>query len=101
MPLAERLLQLPDKRIDFHPLVQDWYEGAPAAITSNICSPLTVGNSTTVCAIRILFPETVTFTPIEVFMTAAASPSSWPATCQGSSYSRSETARDPALTFPG
>ena len=54
MPLVERLLQLPDKNIDFHPLVQDWYEGAPAVITTNICSPLRVGNSTTVRAIRVV-----------------------------------------------
>jgi len=36
MPLAERLLQLPDKNIGFQPFVQDWYEGAPAVITANI-----------------------------------------------------------------
>jgi len=48
--------------------VQDWYEGAPAVITANICLPLGVGNGTTVHAIRILFPETVTFTLIEVFL---------------------------------
>jgi len=48
--------------------MQDWYEGAPAVITANICLPLGVGNGTTVQAIRILFPEMVTFTPIEVYM---------------------------------
>jgi len=73
MPLAERILPLPDKNIDFHPLLQDWYDGAPAGVTANICLPLGVGNGKTVGAARILFPETVTFTPIEVSMAAAAS----------------------------
>ena len=41
---------------------------APAVITANICLPLGIGNGTTVHAIRILFPETMTFTPIEVSM---------------------------------
>jgi len=45
----ERLLQLPDKSTNFHPLVQDWYEEAPAIVTANICPPLGVGNGTTVC----------------------------------------------------
>jgi len=99
MPPAECFLHLSDKNIDFHPLVQDWYEGAPAVVTANICLPLGAGKGTTVRAVRILLPETVTFTPIEISWRAAASPSSWPATCRGASYSRSETARDQALTF--
>jgi len=70
MPPAyrERLLQLPDKNTDFRPLVQDWYEEAPAVVTANICLPLGVGNGTTVRVVRILFPDTATFTPIEVPM---------------------------------
>ena len=48
--------------------MQYWYEGAPAVITANICLPLGIGNGTTVHAIQILFPATVTFTPIEVSM---------------------------------
>jgi len=49
--------------------VQGCYDGAPAVVTANICLPLGVGNGTTVRAARILFPETATFTPIEVPMT--------------------------------
>jgi len=68
MPPAERLLQLPDQNIDFHPLVQEWYEGAPAVVTANICPPLGVGDGTTVRAVRIMFPETATHPPIKVPM---------------------------------
>ena len=57
---------MPDKNNDFRLLVQDWYKRAPTVVTSNICLPLGVDSNTTLHAVRILFPETATFTPIKV-----------------------------------
>jgi len=65
-PERERPLQLPDKNTDFRLLVQDWYKGAPTVVTTNICLPLGVDSNTTDRIGRILFPETATFTPINV-----------------------------------
>jgi len=90
----------------FRLIVQDWYEGAPTVVTTNICLPLRIDTNTTAGVVWILFPETATFTPIEVPVAdgriqLAALPSSWPDACRGTSCSRSEMARDLALTFPG
>jgi len=64
-PTASALEPLPNT--DFRLLVQDWYKGASTVVT-NISLSLSVDNNTTVRVVRIMFPATATFTPLEAPM---------------------------------
>jgi len=69
MPPAkrERLLQLPSAKQEHRlPLARDWYKGAPPVVTTNIILPLGVDSNTADRIGRIVCPETVKFTAIEV-----------------------------------
>ena len=94
-------LQLPDKNIDFHPLVQECYEGAPAFVTTNIYLPSGLATAQIFVPFGSCSPKRRRLRQSRFPWRAAASPSSWPATCRGSSYSRSKTARQgPSPHFP-